>query len=120
MMRLVMVLLATAVTLPPTYEVDEDYIAVRRDVLAIMDAAEQNLALCEPALQAAQDDLRALQTEVDGLRAAAEELRAQKAVLEPGFAEGWEAPLGLAVGWTLGTAQCVGLAWVFNQDDFRR
>jgi hypothetical protein len=131
---MVMALLAVAAA-APSYEVDEDYIAVRKDVLAVMDAAEQNLARCEPALQAAQDDLRALKTEADGLRAAARELQSQKALLEahvtaletvlqrePGFAEGWErvdGPLGLAAGWGLGTAQCVGLAWVFNQDGFR-
>jgi hypothetical protein len=128
--------LAIVAGLPPTKPVDDDYTAVRKDVLAKMNLADINLPGCEAGLAKAQNDLQAAQAHIVDLEAAARELQSQKALLkahitaletvlqrEPGFAEGWEevdGPLGLAVGWGVGTAQCVGLAWVFNQKGFRR
>jgi hypothetical protein len=106
---------------------------IRNDVLARLDAADQNLPKAEAALAQAQADLRAL-------KAAADQLQAQKALLEQhvGLLEqalklqgdvcapsparvvtdaagaAWEAidaPLGFAAG----AGMCVGIAWGLNQ-----
>jgi hypothetical protein len=106
---------------------------IRNDVLARLDAADQNLPKAEAALAQAQADLRAL-------KAAADQLQAQKALLEQhiGLVEqalklqgdvcapsparvvtdaagaAWEAidaPLGFAAG----AGMCVGIAWGLNQ-----
>lgn len=128
-------LLAMAGDLPPSKPLDDNYTAVRKDVLAKLNAADVNLAKCEARLQKAQEDLRAARDHIAELDAAARELQSQKTLLEahittletmlgrePTFIEGWEqvdGPLGLATGWGIGTLQCVGLAWVFNQEGFR-
>lgn len=132
-------LTAMAGDLPPTKALDDDYTAVRKDVLETMNLADINLPKCEAGLDEAQNDLQAAQAHIVELEAAARQLQSQKALLEAHitaletvlqrqptygeqFAGGWEqidGPLGLATGWTLGTAQCVGLAWVFNQEGFR-
>lgn len=136
--RLALVI-ALAAALPPSYEVDENYVAVRKDVLAQMDAADKNLPKCEAGLTKAQEDLQTAQKHIDELQAKARELQQHKALLEAHitaletvlqrepsygdqFVRGWEevdGPVGLAVGWSVGTFQCIGLAWVFNQDGFR-
>lgn len=136
--RLVLALIL-ATTLPPTRPVDDDYTAVRKDVLEKMNLSDINLPKCEKALAGAQDELVAAAAQVAELRAAATALQDQKTlltahiaaletVLQRGpsvgdqFAMGWErvdAPLGLALGWGIGTAQCVGLAWAFNQPSMR-
>lgn len=113
---------------------------IRNDVLARLDAADQNLPKAEAALAQAQADLRVL-------KAAADQLQAQKALLEqhvglmeqalklqgdvcasgaaltPGkvadatvqaAGAAWEAidaPLGFAAG----AGMCVGIAWGLNQ-----
>lgn len=139
MIRLITVIVLAA-TLPPSYKVDDDYTAVRNDVLAQMNAADKNLPKCEAKLDKAQDDLLRLRVHADELRAATRELGEQKrllkahitaleTVLQRGptygdqFVTTWEqidGGVGLATGYALGTAQCVGMAWVFNQPEFRR
>jgi hypothetical protein len=117
---------------PPTKPVDEHYTAVRKDVLAQMNVADINLPKCEAALKDAQAELKKAAVQLDEMERAAQTLQAQKMLLEAHvttletmlqrqqsqFADVWDqidGPLGLAVGWGVGTAQCVGLAWVFNQ-----
>jgi hypothetical protein len=117
---------------PPTKVVDEHYTAVRKDVLAQMNVADINLPKCESALAGAQVELKKAAVQLDEMERAAQTLQAQKMLLEAhvttletliarqrsDFSDVWEqvdGPLGLAVGWGVGTAQCVGLAWVFNQ-----
>ena len=126
--------------LPPTKPIDDDYTAVRKDVLAKMNLADINLPLCESGLKSAQDELMDAEVRLARMRQAAEELQQQKLTLEahitaletvlqrpPSYGDqfvmGWErvdGPVGLGVGWGVGTLQCVGLAWVFNQEAFRR
>ena len=113
---------------------------IRNDVLARLDAADQNLPKAEAALKQAQADLQAL-------KSAANQLQAQKALLEqhiglleqamklqgdvcasgaaltPGKVadatvqaagavwEAIDAPLGFAAG----AGMCVGIAWGLNQ-----
>jgi hypothetical protein len=125
---------------PESYKVDENYVAVRVDVLSVMNVAEDNLAKCELALDGAQEDLQEQAGEIEALRTAAAELGRQKAalaahvtILEQALARGptvsseiaqsleaMDEELACAGCWALGTLQCVGLAWVFNQADFRR
>ena len=131
MIRLTLALLIVS-TLPPTKPVDENYTAVRNDVLAQMNAADVNLPKCEEALDEAQKELQRAKVEMIELRAAAEALKQQNEILKAlidnrpatgGFVEAWEqidGPVGLTLGWGIGTLQCVGLAWVFNQDGFTR
>jgi len=124
---------------PPAYDIDDDYVAVRRDVLANLNAADINLPKCETALDEAQGELVRGQENIDKLSGVIDTLQSQKRVLEAHitaletvmqreptygdqFVRGWEkadGPLGLLVGWGVGTAQCIGLAWVFNQEGFR-
>jgi len=117
MTRMILLTILVA-TLPPTYNVDDDYTAVRKDVLAQMNLADINLPLCEARLEKAQEDLQAAEANIAELR---------ETVLRPTygqqFSRGWEqvdGPLGLTTGYVLGTAQCLGMAWVFNQPEFRR
>lgn len=104
---------------------------VRNDVLAKMDAAEQNLPKAEEALRQAQVDLQALKAAVD-------ELQRQKALLQEhvkllekviqvqpapqttpddvvaaieGVWEWADAPLAFVAG----TGMCVGVAWGLTQ-----
>lgn len=139
MSRLILALVILSL-LPPTKPVDDDYTAVRKDVLESLNLADINLPKCEAALAASRDEIVAAQLQIAELRAAAETLQKQKTALEAHitglesalnrepsygdqFVRGWEridGPVGLGVGWGLGTLQCVGLAWVFNQDAFRK
>ena len=117
---------------------------IRNDVLARLDAADQNLPKAEAALAQAQADLRAL-------KAAADQLQAQKALLEqhvglleqalklqvdvcasvcasgaaltPGkvadatmqaAGAAWEA-IDAPLGFAAGAGMCVGIAWGLNQ-----
>jgi len=116
---------------PPTKPGDEHYTQVRKDVLAQLNAADVNLPKCESALISAQKDLQAAAQALKDLKTAADELQAQKTVLETALTKAtqtrestWiedvDAPVACAGCWTLGTAQCVGLAWVFNQPGFQR
>jgi len=142
MKRLVLVavvLLLAAPDQPPSYEIDDDYVAVRRDVLAQMNASDVNLPECEKALSGAQKGLQEAEEQIKGLRAAIDQLTTQKTWLEahvrgleealgrgPTVGEslvaGWEdVDAAVACGgcWALGTAQCLGLAWIFNQEGMR-
>jgi hypothetical protein len=119
---------------PPTKPGDEHYTQVRKDVLAAMNAADINLPKCESALASAQKDLQTAAQVMTELKAAADELARQKATLEAALTgaaqaqtptwltalEDVDAPVACAGCWALGTAQCVGLAWVFNQSEFKR
>ena len=127
---------------PPALAVGADCAAyakthtlVRNDVLAKMDAAEENLPKCEAALAKAQADLLALNAAFDKLQAqktqlvehvgllekvlkeqreACEAGRSPAADVESAVSAAWEwadAPLAF----TAGAGMCVGLAWGLTQ-----
>jgi multidrug efflux pump subunit AcrA (membrane-fusion protein) len=76
-------LLAAVMTLalPPVKDLDADYVAVRNDVWDRVDAADRKLEICEPALKAAQGDLRKMEKVVEEYKAVIAEYRKQKADL---------------------------------------
>ena len=139
----IIILALTAQTAgPPTKPLDQDYTAVRQDVLAQLNLSDLNLPVCEKSLVMAQGELERAQINIDDLKKAADELQTQKRVLEDHvlklesllahhetrdtaaatMVRGWEqvdAPLACAACWAMGTGQCVGLAWIFNQNGFR-
>lgn len=138
MTRLALVLSLVA-TLPPAKPLDDDYVAVRKDVFQKLEAADANLPVCEQALARAQEQLQAAQLNINDIKAAGDELQRQKKVLdahvqnlesiitgytdENAFVAGWEevdGVLGIGLGYVIGTGQCIGLAWVFNQPGFRQ
>jgi hypothetical protein len=114
------------------------HVLVRTDVWDRVDASDRKLELCEPALTAAQADLKKLSAHDDELKRAVDELQAQKRVLTDHVArlEGviaqqkalcgiaprvsavaedvWEwvdAPLSFAAG----AGMCVGIAFALNE-----
>jgi hypothetical protein len=108
-----------------------DYTLVRNDVLAKMDAAEENLAKAEAALAKAQTDLQALDAAFNKLQGQKTLLVEHIDLLERALkdqreaclagqnasdvaAEAWEwvdAPLSFAAG----AGACVGIAWGLTQ-----
>lgn len=120
---------------PPVKDKPGPYVEVRRDVLDQLNLSDLNLPKCESALKksgeellAAADDIKKLREAVKALEKQKQELEAYATQLEAAkdpsrIKKGWETvdgSLGLGIGWALGTAQCVGLAYVFNQPAFRR
>lgn len=112
---------------------DDGYTAVRDDVLATLNAESKLLGECQGELRAAQDDVRRQTAVARDYQTAVAELRRQKAELveyarlvrdlapAPDGGWGWEdidGSVGLGTGYVLGTAQCLGLAWAFNQPAF--
>lgn len=147
-MKMALILIAMLAATPAGPRVkkiydDEDYVAVRVDAFMAMEAAETNLPICEKSLSQAQKDLGQAQAHVDELHAAAKALEQQKKDLEAHITrleslvkiyenksdrivdqigQGWEevdGTVGLVAGWAVGTGQCIGLAYVFNQPAFR-
>jgi hypothetical protein len=123
---------------PPALAVGADcgtragsYTLVRNDVLAKMDAAEENLAKAEAALKKAQADLQALDAAFDKLQGQKTQLVEHVDLLERVLkeqreactagqnasdiaAEAWEwadAPLAF----TAGAGMCIGVAWGLTQ-----
>jgi hypothetical protein len=113
----------------------ETHTLVRNDVLAKMDAAEENLPKCESALAKAQADLQALNAAFDKLQGQKTQLVEHVDLLERVLKEQREAcvagrspaqDVGDAVGaawewadaplaFTAGAGMCVGLAWGLTQ-----
>lgn len=124
----------------------DTHVLVRRDVLTELDKSHTKLGLCEQSLSRAQTDMRKLDAHVDSLDSVIGRHESQQKILQehithlehviqrqndyittlesarPGFWEGaWEnvdGMVGLGAGYALGTATCVGMAWVFNQPQF--
>ena len=112
-----------------------DYVLVRADVLARLEAADNNLPRAEEALRKAQADLQEL-------KKAADQLQAQKTILESHItllektleiqrkvcadgssvsqqvagmaASAWET-LDAPAAFVTGAGMCVGIAWGLNQ-----
>lgn len=114
------------------------HVLVRTDVWDRVDASDRKLELCEPALTAAQADLKKLSAHDDEMKRAVDELQAQKRVLTDHVtrlesviaqqqtlcgiaprvsnvaAEAWEwadAPLAFGAG----AGMCVGIAFALNE-----
>lgn len=127
---------------PPALAVGADcgtragsYTLVRNDVLAKMDAAEENLAKAEAALKKAQADLQALDAAFDKLQGQKTQLIEHVDLLERVLKEQREAcaagrspaqDVGDAVGaawewadaplaFTAGAGMCIGVAWGLTQ-----
>ena len=111
------------------------YTLVRNDVLAKMDAADENLPVCVSSLERAQADLQALNASFDKLQAQKTQLVEHIALLEKVLKEQREAcvagrspaqEVGDAVGaawewadaplaFAAGAGMCVGVAWGLTQ-----
>lgn len=111
------------------------YTLVRNDVLAKMDAADENLPVCVSSLERAQADLQALNASFDKLQAQKTQLVEHIALLEKVLKEQREAcvagrspaqEVGDAVGaawewadaplaFVAGAGMCVGVAWGLTQ-----
>ena len=124
----------------------DTHLLVRRDVMETLDKAHTKLGICEPALAVAQDDLGRLQSHITAVEGVVDAHVRQRELLQQHItgleslitrqndyirtleesragmlAEGWESVdgmVGLGSGYVLGTATCVGMAWVFNQPQF--
>lgn len=114
----------------------ETHVLVRNDVLARLDAAEQNLPKAEAALRQAQDDLQALKRAADELQNQKKLLEQHITMLEGAFkaqqavcaataptvtddiqrmaANAWET-VDMPLGFAAGAGMCIGLAWGLNQ-----
>lgn len=114
---------------------DDGYTAVRDDVLTRLNTESKLLGECQTALRAGQDDVRRQTAVARDYERAVAELRRQKAELlehaqalrelaataDDDGSWSWEdidGGVGLGTGYVLGTAQCLGLAWAFNQPAF--
>lgn len=101
---------------------------VRNDVLAKMDAADENLPKCEATLAKAQADLLALNDAFDRLRDHVDllerMLKEQREVCAAGRTPAGDVEDAVAAAWewadaplafTAGAGMCVGLAWGLTQ-----
>lgn len=102
------------------------FVIVPDEMFVVLNAAEGNLEICEKSLTIAATTLVEAQANIDELHLAAITLQQQVKILQgmPGPTVGdqatraWEevdGVAGLLAGWAVGTGQCIGLAWVFNQ-----
>ena len=80
MKYLVFAMVMTA-ALPAVKNLDDNYVAVRKDVWDRVDASDRKLEFCEPALESAQEDVRKLEKVIIEYGVVIAEYKKQKADL---------------------------------------
>lgn len=105
---------------PDCLDYAERYTLVRNDVLAKLDAADQNLPKAEAALKQAQEDIQALKSAVDTLADQKTLLQGHISVLEELMKKQPAKPFDLEAAWEFvdgpisfaaGAGMCMGIVW---------